>query len=120
MDAPVPMFYEGKKVKTILCHKLVAPSLSTALEEAYKLKPEFVSDYFGCYNFRKMRGGTKYSLHARGAAIDLSATKNGNKTSWPVGSTMPIEVIECFAKQGWVSAGVFWGRDAMHFQATAI
>jgi hypothetical protein len=27
-------------------------------------------------------------------------------------------VMEFFAVGGWLSAGAFWGRDAMHFQAT--
>jgi hypothetical protein len=31
---------------------------------------------------------------------------------------MPIQVMEEFAKEGWLAAGAFWGRDAMHFQAT--
>jgi hypothetical protein len=31
---------------------------------------------------------------------------------------MPIEVMEEFAKEGWLPAGAFWSRDAMHFQAT--
>jgi hypothetical protein len=26
--------------------------------------------------------------------------------------------MEEFAKEGWLSAGAFWSRDAMHFQAT--
>jgi hypothetical protein len=26
--------------------------------------------------------------------------------------------MEEFAKEGWLAAGAFWGRDAMHFQAT--
>jgi hypothetical protein len=31
---------------------------------------------------------------------------------------MPLEIMECFAREGWLSAGAFWGYDAMHFQAT--
>jgi hypothetical protein len=58
-------------------------------------------------------------MHAWMNAIDINAGRNGNKTSWPVNATMPIEVMECFAQEGWLSAGAFWGRDAMHFQATA-
>jgi len=27
-------------------------------------------------------------------------------------------VIKVFAKHGWLSAGVFWSRDGMHFQKT--
>jgi hypothetical protein len=57
-------------------------------------------------------------LHARGAAIDLLADTNGNLTAWPVAARMPFAVMEAFAREGWLSAGAFWGRDAMHFQAT--
>ena len=67
-----------------------------------------------------MRGGYTPSLHARGAAIDFDSYDNGNSTHWPVGATMPIGVMEEFAREGWVAAGAFWGRDAMHFQATKI
>jgi hypothetical protein len=31
---------------------------------------------------------------------------------------MPIEVMEAFARQGFKPAGAFWGRDAMHMEAT--
>jgi hypothetical protein len=30
---------------------------------------------------------------------------------------MPFEVMEIFAKHGFLSAGAFWGYDAMHFEA---
>jgi len=57
-------------------------------------------------------------LHARGAAVDFDPDRNGNKVSWPLSASMPIAVMEAFAREGWLSAGAFWGRDAMHFQAT--
>ncbi len=116
--APVSMFYEGHQIKTIKCHHKVAASLKRALIEAYAVHPEFVRVYDGCYNFRPMRGSTIPSLHARGAAIDLSADFNGNQSHWPMNANMPIEVMEAFAREGWIAAGAFWGRDAMHFQAT--
>jgi hypothetical protein len=65
-----------------------------------------------------MRGGSLPSLHARGAAIDLDADNNGNHVAWPVRATMPLEVMEAFAREGWLSAGAAWLRDGMHFQAT--
>ncbi len=65
-----------------------------------------------------MRGGSLPSLHARGAAIDLMAATNRNKQHYPSGADMPFSVIEVFAKHGWLSAGAFWSRDAMHFQRT--
>jgi hypothetical protein len=105
-------------VTRIRCHKKVADSLSRAIVAAYAVAPDVISRYFGCYVNRPMRGGSLPSLHARGAAIDFDATKNGNKAHWPTAAHMPIEVMMAFSKEGWLSAGAFWSRDAMHFQAT--
>ena len=118
LPAPVPMYYEGKRIKTIRCHAKVAASLARALAAAYAVAPDVVKVYDGCFNDRPMRGGSLPSLHARGAAIDLDANNNGNLVSWPAKATMPFAVMEAFAREGWLSAGAFWGRDAMHFQAT--
>ena len=108
----------SKKVSKIYCHALVADSLLRALKAAYARHPDVVRRYFGCHVDRPMRGSSTPSTHAYGAAIDLSASTNRNSQSWPVSATMPIEVMEEFAKEGWMPAGAFWGRDAMHFQAT--
>lgn len=121
---PFPMYYEGKLCKTTRVHRKCADSLRAILQEIgdrySKMRGiiEEAEDYGGCYNNRPMRGGTRPSLHAYGAAIDLDADDNGNKTPWPVVADMPIEIMEIFAKHGWTSAGAFWGRDAMHHQAT--
>jgi hypothetical protein len=110
--------YEGSKVKTVRCHAKVADSLLRVIKKLAVVSPEVLADYNGCFNFRRMRGGTSYSLHAYGAAIDFCAGTNGNHTSWPSKATMPLEVMEAFACEGWLSAGAFWGRDGMHHQAT--
>lgn len=112
------ILYEGKPVKTIRCHGKVADSLRRILEELARTQPEILRKFDGCFNDRNMRGGTRKSLHARGAATDWDAAANGNLTAWPVKATMPIEVMEAFVREGWIAAGAFWGRDAMHFQAT--
>ena len=118
------MFYGGKPVKKTRCHERVAPSLLDILSEIgdrYGVNKSIMaaaSDYGGVFNNRPMRGGSTPSLHARGAAIDLSAGRNGNLVPWPVVADMPIEIMEVFARHGWLSAGASWGRDAMHFQAT--
>jgi hypothetical protein len=121
MPAPVPMYFEGRKVKTIRVHRKCEESLRRVLLAAFKIHPTIaavISIYDGCYANRKMRGGSLPSLHARGAAIDFDAGHNGNLTPWPVVATMPIDLMEAFAREGWIAAGAFWGRDAMHFQAT--
>lgn len=121
---PFPMFYDGKRVATTRCHKKVAASLLrilTAIGKSYGSQRgvmEEAEDYGGCYNFRLKRGGTRYSLHAYGAAIDLDADDNTFRDSWPMKADMPLEIMESFAVEGWISAGAFWGYDSMHFQAT--
>lgn len=110
--------YEGRAIRSVLCHGRVADSLYRVLKELSVSHPQILAKYAGVYNNRAMRGGSTPSLHARGAAIDLDPDTNGNHVSWPVKATMPFEVMEAFAREGWVAAGAFWGRDAMHFQAT--
>lgn len=109
--------YEGKAVKTVRCHQRVSSSFKRVLQ-SLACHAEIFAEYAGCYNNRPMRGGSLPSLHARGAAVDFDPDSNGNLTSWPVKATMPFEVMEAFAKEGWIAAGAFWGRDAMHYQAT--
>jgi hypothetical protein len=110
--------YVGTRVKTIRCHANVSESLKRVLIALSVIYPGILRDYCGCYNNRPMRGGSLPSLHARGAAIDLDSEKNGNLDSWPIKASMPLIVMEAFAREGWLAAGAFWGRDAMHFQAT--
>ena len=110
--------YDGKRVKTIRCHAKVERSLGRIIAELSESHPHVLWTYAGCYNNRPMRGGSTPSLHARGAAIDFWPELNGNSTHWPTAATMPLSVMEIFARHGWLSAGAFWGRDAMHFQAT--
>lgn len=124
IEFPIPMFYEGRPVKKTRVHRRLAPSLLDILSELGEIHGDdkrimsHVQDFCGIYNNRPMRGGSLPSLHARGAAIDLAAGTNANRTAWPVAATMPFEIMECFARHGWLAAGAFWGRDGMHFQGT--
>ena len=121
---PFPMFYDGKLIRTTRVHRKLADSLLRILTDigdrydGSRNIMEEAEDYGGCYNFRFKRGGSSYSLHAYGAAIDLDADDNTFRDSWPVRSDMPLEIMECFAREGWISAGAFWGYDSMHHQAT--
>lgn len=123
IELPYPLFYEGKPVRRTRVHERCAPSLLDIfleIRELYGDRPEIMgaaTDFSGIYNNRPMRNGSLPSLHARGAAIDLDADDNGNLVPWPVVADMPLEIMEVFARHGWISAGAFWGRDAMHFQA---
>ena len=110
--------YDGKKVKTMRVHGRIAAPLRRVLEGVATVSPETLREYFGCYNNRPMRGLNKPSLHAYGAAVDFRADTNANHQHWPASADMPFSVIEAFSREGFLSAGVFWGRDCQHFQAT--
>lgn len=125
-EFPYPAYYDGKRVRTGRCHRLVKDSLLRVMGrigEKYSQDPgimEEAQDYAGMFNFRNKRLGSTLSVHAWGAAIDLDADDNTFRQHWPLEADMPIEIIEEFAREGWVSAAAFWGYDAMHFQATRI
>ena len=127
ISCPYRMFlYNGPAtVRTIQVHERLGPSLERVLSELGKhyktddARTEAgINRFFGVYADRAMRGGSLPSLHARAAAIDIDANRNGNKTHWPSRAVMPLDVMEIFASEGWLAAGAFWSRDAMHFQAT--
>jgi hypothetical protein len=118
-DLPRGTLYDGKVVRHTRAHERCFESLSRVLHAiASGPHAAILTTYAGCYNNRPMRGGSLPSLHARGAAIDLEPGTNRLSQSWPVSATMPLEVMEAFAREGWLAAGAFWGRDAMHFQST--
>ena len=118
---------EGEEVSHLSCHELCADGLLAVFHRLAEVYPDKESrkdagilDYFGVYNPRSIRNGTVWSMHAYAVAIDLDANRNKNRSHWPTISKMPIEVMECFAQEGFLSAGAFWNRDAMHFQATSM
>lgn len=124
IEFPYPMTYDGKPVTRTRCHRKVAASLLRVLTAIHWIigkhpdTKDEAEDFGGVFNFRLKRGGSSFSLHAWGAAIDLDADDNSFRASWPMQSDMPLEIIEEFAREGWISGGAFWGFDAMHFQAT--
>lgn len=79
----------------------------------------------GAYNCRQITGGTNYSLHAYGTAIDINWQTNpyGRTliTDMPIGM---IEAIEGIRTAGGVQVWRWGGRysnnkDAMHFEVVA-
>lgn len=123
-EFPFPTFYDGKRVLRSRCHRKVVHSLLRVLKSIGDLHVrdrgimEEAEDYGGIFNFRNKRDSNSLSIHAWGAAIDLDADDNTFRNHWPMQADMPLEVMEEFAKEGWIAAGAFWGYDAMHFQAT--
>jgi hypothetical protein len=124
---PFRIYYDGKPVGVLRPHERCAESLLRVFQRLAEAFPDTrarkaagLLEFAGLYNPRRMRGNHRlWSMHAWAIAIDLDAARNGYKTHWPTNAVMPLEAMECFAREGWTPAGAFWGRDAMHFQATA-
>ena len=113
--------YFGKPVTRIHCHKKVADSLLAIIRELSKTEigRKALKLYAGCFNVKKINKSTSWSLHSFGAAIDLMPDTNKEYDHWPIQSDMPLEIMEVFARHGWKSGGAFWGRDAMHYEASS-
>lgn len=125
---PYPMrlaWAKDTKVTTMRCHKLVADKFIAVFNEllsTYGLKriQELGIDLFGgCFNFRAMRGGSDYSRHSWGIAIDLDPERNTLKeTDKTARFARPEykEMIDIFYKHGFVNLGVEKNYDWMHFE----
>lgn len=113
----------------IRCHEKCAKSLYTIFENTLKAygEKEIVKlrlDMFGgCLNVRKMRGGSAWSIHSWGAAVDLDPDNNQlrwgkNKASFAKPAYDNFwKIVE---NEGWVSLGRERNYDWMHFQAAKL
>jgi hypothetical protein len=107
------------------CHKLCVNDLEAIFQAIWqhygkdydKIKAHGLHLYGGCHNYRKMRGGTSWSRHSWGIAIDIDP--DHNRLKWGRDrARMPEAVIDIFEAHGWLSGGRSWGYDFMHFQRT--
>ena len=113
------------KVVKMRCHKLAAePFLNVfndllaeyGLNEIERLGIDL---FGGCFNYRKMRGGTSWSKHAWGIAIDIDPARNKLKeTAKTARFARPEykEMIDIFYRHGFISLGIEKGYDWMHFE----
>jgi peptidoglycan hydrolase-like protein with peptidoglycan-binding domain len=113
----------------ITCHKKVAKSLYTILENIKKIygdkeiKRLRLDLFGGCLNVRKMRGGSAWSTHSWGCAIDLDPDRNQlrwGKDRASFGRPEYKEFLDCFEAEGWVSLLRARNFDAMHMQAALL
>jgi len=123
---PMRLAWDKKvKVTTMRCHKLVANDFQKVFAEllahyGYEKLVELGIDLFGgCFNFRAMRGGSDYSRHSWGIAIDLDPERNQLKTPYLKSNFSKQEykkLHEIFEKHGFINLGKQKGYDAMHFE----
>lgn len=128
IDLPYPMrlAWDTKTtVKKMRCHKLVADSFLAVFNEllevyGYEKIVELGIDLFGgCFEYRKMRGGSSMSRHSWGIAIDLDPSRNLLKETSKTARFARAEykpMLAVFYKHGFLSYGVEKNFDWMHFE----
>jgi len=113
------------KVTRMSCHKDVADKFLAVFNDllchyGYDEIVRLGIDLFGgCFNYRRMRGGSSWSLHSWGIAIDLDPARNKLKESKRTARFARPEykpMIDIFYKHGFISLGVERNFDFMHFE----
>ena len=131
LTLPYPMrlaWDTDETVTRMRCHKLVAAKFEAVFKELLdtyglaRIKELGIDLFGGCFNFRKMRGGSAWSKHSWGIAIDLDPARNTLKETRATARFSSAEyqpMIYIFYKHGFISLGVERNYDWMHFEIKA-
>lgn len=112
-------------VTRMRCHEKVADEFQAIFCDILnhygleKIKELGIDLFGGCFAFRKMRGGSDYSRHSWGVAIDLDPARNKLKETKRTARFARPEykpMIDIFYKHGFESLGREKDYDWMHFQ----
>jgi hypothetical protein len=116
----------SEHVHRIRCHRSVADSLARVLGRVLEHYGAAGIDalrldlWGGCYNHRRKRGGTAWSTHAWGIAMDYDPDRNRLNWGREHASFARPEYEawwRCWEEEGWVSLGRSAHFDWMHVQA---
>jgi hypothetical protein len=128
LQLPYPMRLSWDRntvVNSIRCHKLVKDKLKAVFDEILSvygivsIKELGIDLYGGCFNYRKMRGGSDWSRHSWGVAIDLDPERNQLRETSATARFARQEyknMIDIFYKHGFASLGREKNYDWMHFE----
>jgi len=128
VPAGYPMHYAwdgNPQIRKITCHEKVAASLERILTKTFEVYGPGLADiglglFGGCLCVRKMRGGSSWSMHSWGIAIDLDPDRNQlrwNKTRARFAQKVYEPFFMIVEGEGWTSLGRSRDYDWMHVQA---
>jgi hypothetical protein len=115
----------AKTTKRVQLHQKCGAAFVAALTELQavyglaRLQALGIDRFAGGYAHRQMRGGTSWSMHAYGCAVDFYAAPNGLQVRCPDALFCKPEYkdfLDIMERHGWLPAGRLWGADFMHFQ----
>ncbi len=115
----------SQHVTSVSCHRKVATALTGIFKETANHYGRDLMEAYGlmlfggCYSLRKMRGGSSWSVHAYGAAVDIDPDNNQlrwgrDRARFAKEEYQPFwKIVEA---HGAVSLGRAANMDWMHFQ----
>ena len=114
---------------SFFCHADVAQSMASVLERVHahygdaEIRRLGLDLFGGCYNPRKKRGGSSWSTHAWGIAVDWDPRRN--RLSWGrerahLARADYLHWWRFWEEDGWLSLGRTRNFDWMHVQAAKL
>ncbi len=99
--------------------------VSKELDEHPEFK-KYISNIGGTFNWRKINGTNRQSMHSFGMTIDIN-TNFASYWQWACGSldenkdlnylnSIPLEIVQIFEKYGFIWGGRWYHFDTMHFE----
>lgn len=132
LTLPFPMriaWDKAKKTSKMTLNKKVIESAGRVFEkiahhyDAAQREKLGLDLFGGSLNVRRMRGGSAYSMHSWGIAIDFAPETNQLKWGRDRASLAVPEVVpfwEAWEEEGWLSLGRARNFDWMHVQAARL
>lgn len=115
---------QNQRINRFLCNAVLAEVMTWLYAETARHfgEAEFrrlrLDQWGGCFNHRRVRGGTLISIHSYGAAIDIDPARNGLHTPTAQSPLAGPEYAPWWAiveATGGRALGKRIGRDWMHF-----
>lgn len=111
------IYRRGMIPAKIYCNKdLVKPLRQAFANLIARGKLDELRSWDGCFNIRPQRGGSTWSLHSWGIAIDVNAAWNQLGKA----PTLTNGFVQCFTDAGFDWGGNWKRPDGMHFQLRKI
>lgn len=120
---------KSTRVRKISLHSKVAASAARVFNQIAEIYTEAeraslgLNIFGGSLNVRRMRGGTAYSMHSWGIALDFDPERNGLNVKAPQARLSHADAVpfwEAWEAEGWLSLGRGRGYDFMHVQAARL
>lgn len=130
--SPYPLYLDwalSTKISKFKIHSKCKASALRVMEKVLehygpeKIHEMGLDQFGGCLNVRKMRGGSAWSMHSWGIAIDWDADRNPlRSTSRTARFAQPeyAKFLDFWEEEGWISLGRERNYDWMHVQAARL